>query len=305
MRSGGDRSICVIFNATAGRSRARGRFETLRRACGDRIEFWPTERAGHAIQLARQAAEQGFEVVAAAGGDGTVHEVANGLLQAERPEVRFAVLPIGSANDYADSLEKSREGGDSWVRADVGRLRTGDGKTRYFVCCLGIGFSGNVTAESRRIRRLQGAALYGVAALRAMRHRWQHLDLVARLDEETTIAEPTLLVSCMIGRREGGFVMAPSSRVDDGWLEVVHVGRLSRWEGLRLLAVLAVSGPPKAHPRVRYERCRHLVIESRQPLAVHADGEIVCRPEENVRRLEVELLPGRLWVQLGLHGATY
>lgn len=294
-------SICVIFNATAGRSRARDRFETLRRNWGNRAEFWPTEWAGHAVQLARQAAEQGFTVVAAAGGDGTVHEVANGLLQAERPGVRFAVLPIGSANDYADSLAHSgQRSGERWIRADVGRLRIGDGKDRYFVCCLGIGFSGNVTAESRRIRRLQGTALYGVAALRAMRHRWQHLNLVARLDDVTKIAGETLLVSCMIGRREGGFVMAPESRVDDGWLTVVHVGRLSRWEGLRLLARLAVSGPPKSHPKVRYERCRHLVVESQQPLAVHADGEIICGPHENVGRLEVELLPARLWVQLGL-----
>src|SRR5438309_1482052 len=106
--SGGDlmsrRELCVIFNPAAGRGRAAARLEQLRRQWGDRVDFRPTQHPGHAEALAHQAALDGFAVVAAAGGDGTVHEVANGLLCARRPEVVFAVLPIGSANDYHHSL---------------------------------------------------------------------------------------------------------------------------------------------------------------------------------------------------------
>ena len=74
--------------------------QELKQVLASRAEFWPTKRAGHAEELARDASLKGFSVVAAAGGDGTVHEVANGLLRAGRPEVEFAVLPLGSANDY-------------------------------------------------------------------------------------------------------------------------------------------------------------------------------------------------------------
>src|SRR5438309_1224985 len=98
MASAGE--LCVIFNPKAGRWRAGRRFAQLRRTWGEHVVFWETERPGHGEELARKAAEHGFTTVAAAGGDGTVHEVANGLLQAGRPDLTFAVVPLGSANDY-------------------------------------------------------------------------------------------------------------------------------------------------------------------------------------------------------------
>src|SRR5262245_45803399 len=97
--------VCVIFNPAAGRGRAGKRLERLRRVLGRRAEFWRTQRAGHARELATQAAVEGFPIVAAAGGDGTVHEVANGLLRSGKLETILAVVPIGSANDYAYALE--------------------------------------------------------------------------------------------------------------------------------------------------------------------------------------------------------
>src|SRR5579885_3036136 len=96
--------ICVIYNPASGRGRSASRLEELRRAWAERATFWPTAAPGQAEELALQAADSGFATVAAAGGDGTVHEVVNGLLRAQRPEVVLAVLPTGSANDYACSL---------------------------------------------------------------------------------------------------------------------------------------------------------------------------------------------------------
>src|SRR5262245_40277385 len=96
--------LCVIFNPVAARGRAARRLDQLRQVLGGRAEFRPTQGPGHGEDLALAAAKSGFAVVAAAGGDGTVHEVANGVLRAGRPEVIFAVFPLGSANDYAYSL---------------------------------------------------------------------------------------------------------------------------------------------------------------------------------------------------------
>src|SRR5262245_29714593 len=112
--------LCVIYNPAAGKRRAERRLEPVRRAWGDRAAFRPTERSGHAAELAMQAALDGFSIVAAAGGDGTVHEVGTGLLRAGRADVRFAVIPIGSANDFAYSLVKMP--GDVG-RIDIGRAR--------------------------------------------------------------------------------------------------------------------------------------------------------------------------------------
>src|SRR5437016_10927613 len=95
---------CVIFNPAAGRGRARQLVERLRRLNRSAIDVRPTRGPGQAAEVAHRAVEDGHSSVIAAGGDGTAHEVANGLIRAGRPEVVFGVWPIGSANDYAYSL---------------------------------------------------------------------------------------------------------------------------------------------------------------------------------------------------------
>lgn len=292
--------LCVIFNPAAGRQRAARRLQALRRGWGDHVTFWPTEEPGHAIELARRAALDGFRIVAAAGGDGTVHEVANGLLRAGRPDIAFAVLPIGSANDYHHSLEHDLGLGPHKPSAavDVGLVRAPGGRSAFFVCCLGLGFNGFVTLESRRIRRLQGMALYGLATLRALWYHYRCPVMEIAVDDQPAWRSPTLMLSVLIGRREGGFVMAPDARVDDGWLDYVHSGALSRCEVLRFLPRLALFGPPHDHPKVRQGRARRLAVRSETPLAVHIDGEFFCQPDDDVRQLDIEILPGALTVRV-------
>jgi diacylglycerol kinase (ATP) len=297
-------SICVIFNPAAGRSRARQRLDTISTGWLSNTELWPTERPGHAEELARCAAASGFGIVAAAGGDGTVHEVANGVLQADRPNVCFAVIPLGSADDYAHSLLYPHDGprlDPARERlVDVGRVRINDGVERYFVCGLGLGLSACVTVEAQQIRRLQGQLLYGLAALKAMWRRWSYLELTGTIDDEPITVNPTLLISLLLGRREGGFVLAPDARLDDGWFDCVQAGNLTRWEALRLIPSVSATGPPRNHPKLHLRRCRQMIVESAQDLVIHTDGEILCRPEDRVRRVEIELLPGRLRVRHGL-----
>lgn len=302
---GHDAELFVIFNPAAGRGRAARRLQALRRSWGQRVTFQPTCHAGHAIELAENAARARYGIVAAAGGDGTVHEVANGLLRARHSDarfadVRFAVLPIGSANDYAHSLQHALGNGrtaDGNVAVDVGRVRDPAGREKFFVCCLGLGLNGAVTMESRRIRRLQGIALYGVATLRAL---WYHyacptLDLTIDGDHSSM---PTLMLSVLVGRREGGFVLAPRAELADGWMEYVHAGALTRFEVLQFLPRLALFGPPAAHPKVRMGRCRSLTLRSPIPLTVHVDGEFFCVPKDDVHELAIDVLPAALTVNL-------
>src|SRR5213079_1571612 len=104
--------------------------------------FRPTLHPGHAADLAEQAARDGFSVVAAAGGDGTAHEVVNGLMRVRNPDVQFTIIPIGSANDYAFSLGLDRKTPPPDRAVDVGIVRAPNGKSVYFGCCLGMGFNG-------------------------------------------------------------------------------------------------------------------------------------------------------------------
>ncbi len=294
--------LCVIFNPHAGRGRAAHRLAKLQHDWADRAVFWPTAQPGHAEELATKAALAGFRVVAAAGGDGTVHEVANGLLAAGRPAVAFAVVPIGSANDFAHSLEfgngKMPAAAQRWV--DVGFVRDAAGRRRRFVNCMGLGFTGMVTIESRKIKRLQGIALYGLATLRALWYHHACPPTEVTMDDRPTETWPTLMLSVLLGRREGGFVLAPHAVLDDGLLDYVHVGELSRLGVLRFLPRLALAGPPENHPKVRVGRCRRIVLRSPTPLAVHVDGEFFALPQDNVRDLEIGIEPRALCVQLSL-----
>ena len=294
--------FCIIFNPASGRGRSKRRLEGLRRALDSRAAFWPTERAGHAEELARRAALEGFPIVAAAGGDGTVHEVANGLLRSRSPTVTLAVFPVGSANDYAHSLGIDA---DWWRRpdpalcilqADVGVVRAPTGRERFFVNGLGLGFNGSVTLESRRIKNLQGLSLYGLAALRAMWSRYTHPPMNIRLDDSVMQQVPTLLLTLALGRREGNFILAPDAKIDDGLFDYLHVGALSRLALLRYMPGLLVGRLPTGHPALRTGRCSRAGVESKGPLTVHVDGEFFCLPEDEVCSLEVEIIPGGLRV---------
>lgn len=283
--------LCVIFNPTAGKHRGRRRLEQIRQSWGTHAEFRPTLHGGHAIELAAAAARAGFPVVAAAGGDGTAHEVLNGLMRVRNPDVAFTIVPIGSANDYAYSLGLDGKNAPSRRLVDVGSVRAPNGKQVYFGCCLGMGLNGRVTFESRRIRRLQGVFLYGLAAIRALMYHYEYPALTLLIDDELPWTVPTLLFSALIGKREGGFVFAPKAEVDDGWLDFVHASDLSRWEILQFLPRLALFGPPETYPKVRQGRCRRVTLHSEAPLIVHTDGEFFCVPEDGVRDVEIEVMP--------------
>jgi diacylglycerol kinase family enzyme len=298
--------VCVIFNPAAGRGRAGQRLNKLRRILGRRAEFWPTQQAGHAEELARRAAEEGFAIVAAAGGDGTVHEVANGIVRADRPDAILAAIPIGSANDYAYSLDLDA---DWWLRpdptigvrrVDVGRVRAPDGRERYFVNGVGLGFNGCVTREARRIRRLQGIPLYALAIFRAMREHYKFPVLRVRMDGDPEQRVPTLALTLGLGRREGNFLLTPNAVLDDGLFDYLHVGRLPRRRLIAYVPRMITGRIPQNDPRLSYGRCRRMEIRSDSDsgpgLIVHADGEFFCVPEEGVQEVVVDLLPGRLSV---------
>jgi diacylglycerol kinase family enzyme len=296
---------CVIYNPAAGRGRTRRLIGRLGRRAADRFEFCPTEGPGGGAVAAEKAIRAGHTTIIAAGGDGTVHEVANGVLCAGRTDVVFGVWPAGSANDYAFALNLDADWPlwPDWqkrlsvMRADVGRV-TGGGRERFFVNGLGVGFNASVTLEAHGIRRLRGMAPYGVAFVRAV---WKHFvspRLTVTIDGTPQELE-TLALTISLGKREGGFLVTPKAELDDGRFDYVHAGRLSRFEALWMLPRLATGTLPDDHPLIRQGRCAEVRVQGESPLRVHIDGEFFCLTDDNVREIAVELLPGALPVLCG------
>jgi diacylglycerol kinase (ATP) len=302
-------ATCVIYNPAAGRGKAEKLLTELR--AGD-VELRPTARPGHAAELAREAAGQAFAKVVAAGGDGTVHEVANGLLQSGNREVVFGVWPLGSANDYAYTLgmtawwgRRAERPPTAVIAADVGRL-TGGGREAFSVCNLGVGFNGMVNSEARACRWLRGMPLYAWAFLNAMVKHFATPQMSIRLDGQEW-SGPTLALSALTGQREGNFPLRPDASLTDGLFDTMHAADLRRWHLLRYLPAMATGRLPENHPRLRLGRARRIEVRSAAPLCVHADGEFFCVPADGIREVTAEVLPGRLKVEVyppAMYGKT-
>lgn len=295
----------LIVNPAAGRGDVGKRMPVMRDLLAgqgmDFAEEW-TKAPGEAVMLARKAADEGYPIVVAVGGDGTVQEVANGLLTAAKNSTVMGILPIGSGSDFAYSLgiypdmaQACRillEGKTKAV--DVGHL-AGD---RYFTNGVGIGFDAQVAIESRKIKRLRGFAIYLLAVFRTLRDYKLPkvtLDLDGRKWEQTIT-----LATVANGRRHGGgFLITPGAKVNDGLFEIC-IGRGLNRLGILQLLPQVIKGTHIDKEPVTMARARRVVIESRDPLPVHADGEIVAT---SAHRLEMEILPGRLQVIVGSEGS--
>ena len=288
----------VIINSRAAQGRTgRLQLEIRQRFSGD-TEFVETREGGHAERLAFDAARADYGTIVAAGGDGTIHEIANGILQSENKHVRLGMLPLGSGNDYAAACGIPRkwqhaleflQSGES-CRVDVGEVCDSNGRRQFFVNTLGLGLSGEIALEARSIRRFRGIMKYGLATLKAVARRRSILNTVMMVDEIRDSFK-TMCLFVALGHREGGgFVVAPQAQIDDGWFDCLHVSDLSVVSILRYLPGL-IRGVIPVHPGIRSFRCRTVTLESDAPLVVHLDGEPFIRPEDEQHRITIRLIP--------------
>lgn len=248
---------------------------------------WFTESPGHAEVLARAAARDGYAWVAACGGDGTVHEVVNGLCRARYEDDHgdevpaLYVIPAGTGNDFVRSvglpsdlnasLDLLARGGlaERWI--DAGTVAG-----RYFVNVGGVGFDAEVAAEVNRAgKRLRGAAPYLWALLKKLvtyRNEAVSIDL-----DGMRLERRVLLVAVGVGSHYGGGMMIlPGADPTDGRLDVCIGGDLSKFGTLSLLPRI-FSGGHVRHPLVECLRARRVRVEGPRHLHVHADGEVVSK----------------------------
>lgn len=308
--------VLVIVNPAAGRGRAQRLWPAAARAlraAGVDFEVATTRAAHEAIALAERGARDCAAVIAA-GGDGTVHEVANGLLRAAEGggAAALGVLPLGSGDDFAKLIPpQAAVGGraQDWAaavakiaRGEVRRFDAGeieaecaDGATRrcYFANGMDVGFGAQGAANAAAMPVwLKGRAAYFGALAKTLLD-YPRLRLTLRCDDAPPLACEATIVAVMNGRCFGSsFWVCPEARPDDGLLDVMLADALGR---LAILALVprVMRGSHVTHPRVRMLRVRRIAFESELPVAVEADGEL---PFPAARRVAVRVLPGALRV---------
>lgn len=230
----------------------------------------PTERPGHAIELARKLIEQGYERIIAAGGDGTINEVANGLLTQQETESALGILPLGTGGDFRRSLgvpndvegalDVLTEGRP--VRIDAGRATyttvTGATETRFFVNLVSFGMGGQVAARAQNLFRIFGGGAAFLYATLETFFRYKARRVAIELDGACATEHRITNIAIGNGRYHGGGMHpCPQALLNDGVLEVTVIDRLGMLEMIRDLPVLYSDNIYK-HPKAHHFRARRL-----------------------------------------------
>ncbi len=259
---------------------------------------------GHATELAKQAGQDGYDLVVALGGDGTVHEVVNGLMQVEaekRPTL--GVVPIGSGNDFAYANNIPTSANQAMALAlngeaspiDLGLMTDENGRQEYIDNTLGAGFNAVVTIRSHRLPIVRGFMMYLTAVIQTIILNFDPAHLELETDTRKWDEETLMLVLANGPREGGGFYVAPSARPDDGIMNYSITKKVSRLMMFRLLPEF-MKGSQERFDEVEAGELTKINLRSDKPLYIHIDGEIYTSFGSNLRGLTVEVVPNALKV---------
>jgi diacylglycerol kinase (ATP) len=304
------RKVKIILNPMADMGHAWKAARDLRPIVEEygNADWGGTVYPGHAIELARQAGEQGYGMVIAMGGDGTVHEVINGIMQLpENKRPILGVIPVGSGNDFAHAiglpissdhaLAHALKGEVSWI--DLGLMTDEHGRKEYFDNTLGIGFDAIVTIRSHKLPILRGFLMYLTAVIQTILLNHHPATIQFETDQETWQDQVLMTTLCNGGREGGGFMLSPDSKMTDGIMEYLTVRKVSRVMMFRLVPEFMNGTHRRFTRQIRMGTCRKLSISADHPLYIHADGEIYTSFGSDLRKVSFEILPNKLKVVRG------
>jgi diacylglycerol kinase (ATP) len=290
----------VVINPIAGGARGRAAgatrvalAERVLRAAGVEVATALTSRAGHAKDLARQAVAEGYDVVFAWGGDGTINEVAGALAFTN---TALAIVPAGSGNGLARALGLPADAASAFRHAlahGERRIDTGTMAGRFFVNLAGVGLDADVAWRyNRRVGGRRGSLPYVLFAIRSGL-TYESLEYQITLDGHATLERALLIAVANSAEYGNGAIVAPGAVPDDGRLDVVVV-RDRRLVGRLAGAWRLLNGSLLRDPGVLRRCARHVAIETDPPLRFHVDGE----PAESAdRRLVAVVDPGALKIR--------
>jgi YegS/Rv2252/BmrU family lipid kinase len=248
------------------------------------------------MALAAMAARDSVPLVIAAGGDGTLHEVAAGLVEGSADAASapvLGILPLGTGNDFIKTLgvpSEWRAAVERLARGQPRRIDLGRLNGHVFVNNVGIGFDAQVGIEAQKVKWLKGEAVYLAGLLRALLGAYRTPEVTVQVDDQT-LKQTVTMLDIGNGRCSGGsFWLNPEAQLDDGMLDVCVVAGLSR-PGIMRLVPKVMKGAHAGEAAIRMLRGRRIQITSASPLPVHADGDVLYT---DARALLLECLPGRV-----------
>jgi diacylglycerol kinase (ATP) len=263
-----------------------------------------SERPGHLIELARHAAEDGADLLVVVGGDGTLNEVVNGVLQAShRPEL--AIIPLGTGMDFVrthgipsgfDDAVRTAATGTAKV-IDAGRVtyRAWDGteQVRFYANVGSVGMSGAVAQRANGMSKALGGKVTFFVALTQVFLRWKNTEVTVELENGERHTGRMHDVIVANGQWHGGAMwLAPEASADDGLFDVVLIGDVSKLDFVTTAPKL-YKGKHLAHPKVDLLRSAVVRVDAGEHLPIELDGEQV-----GTTPVTFEIVPGALRVRV-------
>jgi len=279
----------VIVNPVAGASSTRRKWPRLSRLLsrvGLLFDYEYTEGVGHATELARGAVGDGYRYLVAVGGDGTVNEVANGILGSETADnVALGVISTGTGSDFARSAGIPRHyesacsslTGSRRLKIDIGVVEYRSGgqvSRRFFVNNAGVGFDAAVSEATGRLPKYFGGTIPYLAGLMRTLFSYRNKSVVLSVGDRTEKARVLSVVVANGGYFGGGMHVAPEASINDSLLDVVVIGDIGKFDLLKSLPMV-YKGTHGRHPKVSMEKATRVSVESSERVLVHADGELL------------------------------
>jgi YegS/Rv2252/BmrU family lipid kinase len=283
----------LIINPMSARGKMRQRWpqieETLR-AENFPFDFVFTERQGHAVELTRAALDAGFDLIVAVGGDGTLHEVVNGMLAADgkpiNPNAALGVIPSGTGSDFVRTAGIPREmiaaarhlaHATTARPLDVGEMiysREGKEVHRYFANVAGMGFDAEVIERTESGGKRGGGTIPYLTTLLGTITVYQNKEVVVQIDEKRIEGRMNSVVICNGKYFGGGMMVGPNATLDDALFDVIILGDFGTVEVI-LNTPRLYNGTILTHPKVSEYRAKTVTVEPKQRMLIEADGEFV------------------------------
>lgn len=291
--------VPLIYNPASGGGRGKKRYEEVALMMQERgLEFipMPTGYPNHATHLARELGRAGHKVLYVLGGDGTISEAANGVLDLpvkQRPVL--GCIPSGTGNDFLrdfgcltreEALDRIEAGKIRSV--DAGRItyqtKGGETRQRFFVNIFGFGFAADVVELTNARYKWMGAASYSAAVLTKLA-TLRNSKIVVHTDDTSREINGAMVMVCNSIHTGGAMKMAPEADATDGWFDVVTVEDVGRMGILKLFPKI-FEGKHVDHPNVNVIRAKHISLDPETASSILADGEVYGRTPASVEMME-------------------
>lgn len=304
-----DEKILFVVNPIAAGGKTEGEWPEIEkelRSLGLDFDHHVTEAPGQATDIARRGVAQGYEMVVAVGGDGTVNEVVNGLMEPGGTQARatLGVVITGRGSDFARTIGVPSDWGEACARLTGQRTMTvdlglvefesgGERRTRYFVNVGGGGFDGEVAHRANRAPNFMGGTIPYLSSLVTTLFAYRNKAVELTLDDQepiSMVANSVVVANCQYFG--GGMRVAPDADPNDGLFDVIVIGDIDKMEFLMTVPKV-YDGSHITHPQVDTYRAKRVEVRSEEPLLLQVEGEVCGHTP-----LKFEIIPAALEIKV-------